>query len=304
MESLRRTFRSRRDYSAINPVLKYFLFFENFLIWLAGLAMTAIGAYVLYMKKKVVKDAFDFFLDPSTLMCTGGAIVVFITFFGCMGALRENTCFLKTYNYVLSFIFLGELVLVILIFVFYYVPESRHQLGIFPQDSLRNAINKYGVVDDDDMVSLIDNIQKTLQCCGLADSEEGYKDWNNNPYYNCTKHNQSPEACSVPASCCKVKPGEEINVLCGRKVMQASENDKIISDGPSISRINKAGCVRALGTWIQTNAMVLGGILLGILLPQMFVMCLSRTLRDQIKSQKAKWGRQRRYQDNPAFDRH
>jgi tetraspanin-33 len=58
--------------------------------------MTGIGAYVLYMKKKVVKDAFDFFLDPSTLMCTGGAIVVFITFFGCMGALRENTCLLKT----------------------------------------------------------------------------------------------------------------------------------------------------------------------------------------------------------------
>lgn len=58
--------------------------------------MTAIGAYVLYIKKKVVKDAFDFFLDPSTLMTTGGAIVVFITFFGCMGALRENVCFLKT----------------------------------------------------------------------------------------------------------------------------------------------------------------------------------------------------------------
>ena len=58
--------------------------------------MTAIGAYVLYIKDKVVKDAFDFFLDPATLMTTGGAIIVFITFFGCMGALRENTCLLKT----------------------------------------------------------------------------------------------------------------------------------------------------------------------------------------------------------------
>lgn len=63
--------------------------------------MTAIGAYVLYIKKKVVKDAFDFFLDPSTLMTTGGAIVVFITFFGCMGALRENVCFLKTVSTVI-----------------------------------------------------------------------------------------------------------------------------------------------------------------------------------------------------------
>lgn len=154
--------------------------------------MTAIGAYVLYIKDKVVKDAFDFFLDPATLMTTGGAIIVFITFFGCMGALRENTCFLKTvraifpllifndifhgiayeillshffyfqYNYILSFFFLGEMALIILIFVFYYVPESRDKLGIFPKDSLSQAILKYGVEDDDDMVNLIDNIQKTV----------------------------------------------------------------------------------------------------------------------------------------------
>ena len=42
-----------------------------------------------------MKDAFDFFLDPSTIMCTAGAVIVFVAFFGCMGALRENTCFLQ-----------------------------------------------------------------------------------------------------------------------------------------------------------------------------------------------------------------
>lgn len=305
MDTLRRTFRRRhrKDYSEINPMLKYFLFFENFLIWLVGLAMTAIGAYVLYIKKKVVKDAFDFFLDPSTLMTTGGAIVVFITFFGCMGALRENVCFLKTYNYILGFIFLGEMALIILIFVFYYVPESRDKLGIFPEKSLSEAIVKYGVEDDDDMVNLIDNIQKTLQCCGMDNSDDGYRGWAKNIYYNCSESNNSPEACSVPHSCCKIKPGEEINILCGRKVMQYDKNG-IIMDGPYISRINKEGCVKSLGTWIQTNAMVLGGILLGILLPQMFVMCMSRSLRDQIKIQKSKWNRPKRYHDNRAFERY
>lgn len=52
--------------------------------------------------------------------------------------------------------------LIILIFVFYYVPESRDKLGIFPEKSLSEAIGKYGVEDDDDMVNLIDNIQKTV----------------------------------------------------------------------------------------------------------------------------------------------
>lgn len=52
--------------------------------------------------------------------------------------------------------------LIILIFVFYYVPESRDKLGIFPEKSLSEAIVKYGVDDDDDMVNMIDNIQKTV----------------------------------------------------------------------------------------------------------------------------------------------
>lgn len=66
------------------------------------------------------------------------------------------------YNYILGFIFFGEMALIILIFVFYYVPESRDKLGIFPEKSLSEAIGKYGVEDDDDMVNLIDNIQKTV----------------------------------------------------------------------------------------------------------------------------------------------
>jgi tetraspanin-33 len=60
-----------------------------------GLTVTILGAYILVQKKKVVRDAIDFFLDPSTIMCTAGSITVFVTFFGCMGALRENTCFLR-----------------------------------------------------------------------------------------------------------------------------------------------------------------------------------------------------------------
>lgn len=72
------------------------------------------------------------------------------------------TCICFQYNYILGFIFLGEMALIILIFVFYYVPESRDKLGIFPEKSLSEAIGKYGVEDDDDMVNLIDNIQKTV----------------------------------------------------------------------------------------------------------------------------------------------
>lgn len=67
----------------------------TYFLQVVGLAFTVLGGYILAQKNKVVKDAFDFFLDPSTLMCTAGSLIVFVSFFGCMGALRENTCFLK-----------------------------------------------------------------------------------------------------------------------------------------------------------------------------------------------------------------
>ncbi|KAK3094435.1 hypothetical protein FSP39_001763 [Pinctada imbricata] len=258
---------------------------------LGGLIITALGSIVLYMKQKTIRDAFDFFLDPAMLMVTAGSIIVFITFFGCMGSLRENTCFLKTFNYILGIIFLGELTIVVIVFVFYFVPDSRESLGLFPKDSMQDAIRKYGVVDDEDMVNLIDNIQSTLGCCGLSDDEDGYLDWNENLYFNCTKSNPSPERCSVPASCCITKPNEVKNILCGGQVMQINDEGKAVA-GPYISNIYQPGCLHALGNWINGNAMVLGGVLLGILLPQLFIMCLTRSLRDQVKIQRAKWDRQ------------
>ncbi|XP_071169690.1 tetraspanin-33-like [Mytilus edulis] len=280
----------RREKSEINPIVKYLLFSLNFVFWILGLAFAILGTYILILKHKVVKDAFDFFLDPSTIMCTAGAVIVFVAFFGCMGALRENTCFLQFFNYLVTFMFVGEIVFVIFVFVFYFVPDAREQLGLFPEKSMHEAIIKYGVVDDDDMVNFIDNIQQTLKCCGLGDKEDGFLDWNDNMYYNCTTTSKSPEKCSVPASCCKIKEGDIRNILCGKNVMDPKP-DGSVAPGANVDKIYTVGCLKSLGNWINSNALVAGGVLLGVLIPQMFIMCVSRTLRYQIKAQKAKWDR-------------
>lgn len=279
-----------RENSEVSICVKYTLFFENFLIWLLGLAVASLGAYILVIKHKVVHDPIDFFFDPSTLMCTAGSITVVITFLGWMGALREYTCFLRTYNWIMSILFVGEIVLVVFIFVFYFVPDAKEKLGLFPKKTFEDAIKKYGTVDDDDMRNLIDNMQSTLECCGFSDSDNGYFDWNGNEYYHCTNVTKisNPEACSVPASCCILKPGQLKNVLCGRKVMDVSPAGKLI-ESTSHNDIYKVGCLKAVGQFINDHAMVIGGVMLGILLPQMYFMYLSRTLRAQILAQKAKW---------------
>jgi hypothetical protein len=62
---------------------------------LVGAGLIALGTYILVLKDKAVNDPLDFFLDPACIMCVIGAFVFVLSFFGCTGALRENTCFLK-----------------------------------------------------------------------------------------------------------------------------------------------------------------------------------------------------------------
>lgn len=282
-----------RENSPISLCLKYILFFENFIIWILGLAVTALGAYILYIKDKKVHDAIDFFFDPSTLMCTAGSITIVVTLFGWLGALREYTWCLRLYNWILTIFLLGEIVMVVFIFVFYFVPNAKEELGLFPAKTFKNAIKKYGIVEDDDMKNLIDNMQSSLECCGFSDTDSGFLDWNDNEYFKCnntaaSKSSTNPEACSVPPSCCKLTPGEMKNVLCGRNVMILDQTGKL-TESSSHKPIYKQGCMKSVGTFINDHAITIGGVMLGVLLPQMYFMYVARTLREQILHQKSKW---------------
>ncbi|KAK7109100.1 tetraspanin-17-like [Littorina saxatilis] len=282
--SLRQRLR-QKNRSEVGICTKYFLFFENFLMFLVGLGFMAIGTYILVLKEKTVQDPLDFFLDPACDMCLAGSLIFFLSFLGCMGALRENTCFLKIFYYTLTLFLLLEVAAAVCFFLFYYVKDVRNVL--FPKDTFSKAIVHYR--DDKDMQNLIDSIQKSLGCCGMSDTEKGYEDWNQNVYFNCSKENQSPEKCSVPPSCCKMSPGTVINLNCGANIYTfEQQGTRTPSD---TSRIYTDGCLKSLGDWVNENSLVVGGGLLGVLLPQIFVVCLSRNLLDMIRAQKAKWNR-------------
>ncbi|WAR21615.1 TSN33-like protein [Mya arenaria] len=279
-----------RQQSAVSLCVKYTLFLWNFILWLVSMAVTALGAYILVIKHKKVHDAIDFLFDPSTVMCTIGSIAVVVTLIGWLGALREYTSCLRLYTWMMTLFFVGEIILIVFVFVFYFVPEAKQKLGLFPEKTFQDAIEKYGVVEDDDMRNLIDSMQESLECCGFSDSDTGYFDWDKNEYYKCINATtNNPERCSVPHSCCKLQPGQMKNVLCGRGVMKATSGT--LGESDSHNPIYKIGCLKAVGNFINEHAMVIGGVMLGILIPQMYFMYLSRTLREQVLTQRAKWGR-------------
>ncbi|KAL3863857.1 hypothetical protein ACJMK2_005584 [Sinanodonta woodiana] len=156
-------------------------------------------------------------MDPALLICIVGGITFIVAFLGCLGAVRENLILLKIFFYLLSVIFVGELTLGVVIFVLFTVPEARVNLSMTPEKVLRSGIIRY--MDDDDMKEWMDLIQAEFRCCGIGHmSEEGFRDWQINMYFNCSQTNPSRWRCAVPTSCCNFEPVSGVNVYRVTKI--------------------------------------------------------------------------------------
>ncbi|KAL6459636.1 hypothetical protein MHYP_G00313950 [Metynnis hypsauchen] len=257
--------RSDEEFSFVSPVVKYLLFFFNMIFWMISLVLMSIGVYARITKHETALACLT--VDPSILLMIVGVLMFLITFCGCVGSLRENICLLQTFCICLTIIFLLQLTAGILGFVF--SDKVRHKVT----EMINNAIEHYR--DDLDLQNLIDYGQKEFACCGGL----SYKDWSKNIYFNCTDDNPSRERCSVPFSCCLISKDERvINTMCGH-MMQDLDHDK------ADDFINTNGCIDKLVNWIHSNLFLLGGIALGLAIPQLVGILLSQVLINQIQDQ-------------------
>uniref|UniRef100_A0A6G1SMJ9 Tetraspanin-33 n=1 Tax=Aceria tosichella TaxID=561515 RepID=A0A6G1SMJ9_9ACAR len=271
--------------SIISPCVKYSLFFFNFMFWLIGTVMIGLGAWSFseevseygYSRLLKVDSALHLVLHVSLAMIIVGGITFLMSFAGCLGALRENICLLKLYSFMLLFLFIGEVVLSTVAFVF---PNAF--LQYFKDGLSKDLIMKYR--DDPNLQNIIDGMQTGLKCCGVSD--KGYKDWSQNIYFNCSASNPSPERCSVPYSCCRNPRDFDsgiINVMCGNSIQNIS----------SVVEVNKfiytRGCIEAFTEIFERNMNFAACLCLGCALIQLFAMFLARSLQGQIYSQRARW---------------
>uniref|UniRef100_A0A672UP11 Tetraspanin 10 n=1 Tax=Strigops habroptila TaxID=2489341 RepID=A0A672UP11_STRHB len=216
--------------------VRYLAFLWNLLFLLLGLLALATGVWGLLAKGSLAGERFvPLGSDPMLLFVLAGLGASAVSLAGCLGALRSSPCLLRFFvGAVLAFAGLEVLGGLLLL-------AARHRLRDALRDALLLCLLRYQ--DEPDLRFLVDEVQRSLRCCGLG----SYRDWEANPYFNCSA--PGAQACSVPASCCldPWQNGTVANALCAAGALR-------LGDVVAGTVVYVGGCVAQLSAWLRGQA--------------------------------------------------
>lgn len=157
--------------SPFSHCVRYLAFLWNLLFLLLGLLTLAVGVWGLLAKSPLPGGdrGVPLSSDPMLLFVLAGLGASSVSLAGCLGAFRASPCLLRFFlGALLAFggleVLGGLLVLL-----------ARRQLRDALRDLLLLCLLRYQ--EDPDLQFLVDEVQRSLQCCGL----ESYRDWESNP---------------------------------------------------------------------------------------------------------------------------
>uniref|UniRef100_U3KDZ3 Tetraspanin 10 n=1 Tax=Ficedula albicollis TaxID=59894 RepID=U3KDZ3_FICAL len=207
--------------SPFSHCVRYLAFLWNLLFLLLGLLTLAVGVWGL-LAKSPLPGGVPLSSDPMLLFVLAGLGASAVSLAGCLGAFRASPCLLR--------FFLGA------VLAFGGLEVLGGLLLLAPAAAGAAA-------EDPDLQFLVDEVQRSLQCCGL----ESYRDWESNPYFNCSA--PGVQACGVPASCCQdpLQNGSVPNIQCGFGVLG-------LGPGAAGAVVHAGGCGAALGAWLRGQA--------------------------------------------------
>ncbi|KAM5272716.1 tetraspanin-10 [Ctenodactylus gundi] len=246
------------------------IFSSNFLFSVLGLLALAAGLRGLAVKGSL-GSSWGSALPPHALLglVLGGLAVATVSLAGCLGALCESGCLLRSFGgAVLTLLVLEALAGALVVALWGPLQDSLEQ-------SLHAAIARYR--NDPDLSFLLDQVQLGLRCCGVT----SYQDWWQNPYFSCSAPGVS--ACSLPASCCEGPRADGalgIITQCGSGVL--------CPDGAAVGcAVHPEGCGPALRRWLHGSIPTVGGWAVGIVLVQGAELWLATQLLRAITARKA-----------------
>ncbi|XP_012689971.1 CD9 antigen [Clupea harengus] len=142
--------------------VKYLLFIFNFIFWLMGSLVLAVGLW-LRLDPEVVsllsdEGAPDTFFIGVYILIAAGALVMLVGFFGCCGAVRESQCLLGLFFACLLIIFGAEV--------------AAGVFGFLSKDKIIEDIQNFYAesIKEDNNGTMIQSYNKVLGCCGTQDS--------------------------------------------------------------------------------------------------------------------------------------
>ncbi|MCJ8741396.1 hypothetical protein PDJAM_G00070260 [Pangasius djambal] len=144
--------------------VKYLLFIFNFIFWLLGSLVLAVGLWlrlendtVSLLNSDTAPDTF--FIGVYILIAAGG-LVMLVGFFGCCGAVRESQCLLGSFFACLLIIFAAEV--------------AAGVFGFLNKDAIIDDIQTFykESTKDSNSTAILTSYHRVLNCCGAADTQK------------------------------------------------------------------------------------------------------------------------------------
>ncbi|KAK1784939.1 hypothetical protein P4O66_018371 [Electrophorus voltai] len=234
--------------------LKYLLFTFNFLFWLAGGVVMAVGIWTLTEKSDYISLLSSrIYAVSAYILILAGVIVMVTGVLGCCATFKERKQLLRVYFVLLLCIFLLEILAGVLAYIYY------QQLSEELKNNLKNTmVQHYHQPNQDHVTKAVDKLQQEFKCCG----SKNFSEWRESLWI------RSNEATGrkVPDSCCKT-PTE----YCGKR------------DHPSNIYKVEGGCITKLENFILAHLKIIGAVGVGIasvqIVGMIFTCCLYRNLK-------------------------
>uniref|UniRef100_A0A8C2ZJQ1 Tetraspanin n=1 Tax=Cyclopterus lumpus TaxID=8103 RepID=A0A8C2ZJQ1_CYCLU len=135
--------------------VKYLLFVFNFIFWLMGSFVLAVGLWLRFDPETVSllngDKAPDTFFIGVYILISAGSMVMLVGFFGCCGAVRESQCLLGSFFACLLIIFGAEV--------------AAGVFGFLNKDKTFYTTT----YNENNNSTLIISYQKVLNCCGTTE---------------------------------------------------------------------------------------------------------------------------------------
>lgn len=228
--------------------VKYLLFVFNLLFVITGIILLSVGLVINGVFHNYQHFLDNKFFSVPNLLIAIGAIIFFIAFFGCCGAVRENYCMIITFTSLLVLVFILELSGGIS----GYVLKSK--AAELVENKMMASMKEY---ESPEVSYVWDKLQRDFKCCGTRNAT----DW----------VDILPKPV-LPDSCCIPEPSVQGNTTCTL----------------TTSTLHPQGCLNTFLIYVKAHAVQLGGAAIGIAFLQAmgiwFAVCLARSIRNNYKT--------------------